>query len=76
MKLIGHHDALHTETDVLLPPVKEVVCGEPVVDGVGGEASDGKEGGVADVATPPGLILPVIQPGVAGHYLEYWLLKR
>ena len=66
---------LLTETDVLLPPGQEVVSGQPVVHGVGGEAGDGEEGGVADVATPSSRVLAVIQLRVTGDHLEYWLLE-
>lgn len=52
---------LLTETDVLLSPGQEVVSGQSVVHGVGGEAGHSEEGGVADVATPSGLVLAVIK---------------
>lgn len=66
---------LLTEADVLLSPGQEVVSGQSVVHGVGGEAGHSEEGGVADVATPSGLVLAVIKLRVAGDHLEYWLLN-
>ena len=66
---------LLTEADVLLSPGQEVVSGQTVVHGVGGEAGHSEEGGVTDVATPSGLVLAVIKLRVAGDHLEYWLLN-
>ena len=52
---------LLTEADVLLSPRQEVVSGQSVVHGVGSQAGHSEEGGVADVATPSGLVLAVIK---------------
>ena len=64
-----------TQTDVLLSPGQEVISGQSIVHGVGGESSHSEERGVADVATPSSLVLAVIQLRVARDHLKYWLLK-
>ena len=61
-----------TGVDVLRPPCDEVVGDEAAVDGVGGEAGQAQDGGVAEVATRRGLASAVVadrqlvQQGVLG----------
>ena len=49
-----------TGVDVLRPPCDEVVGDEAAVDGVGGEAGQAQDGGVAEVATRRGLASAVV----------------
>ena len=49
-----------TGVDVLRPPRDEVVGDEAAVDGVGGEAGQAEDGGVAEVATGRCVASPVV----------------